>query len=176
MLNHSGIGVPTTTDKAIRNWMHVCGGSVTLLKLNCFAGGLQASSTLVEGPLPRMPSAGACCARNGSAARGGIQSPQCYCSFCLRDVTTCVDADLIALTDTLGGTQRRHTRRPATGKHFEVRWVYRETHFSNKSAGVSILLNNRKWQAKHVTRILDPGRGASVQRGCNEGKTKSLRQ
>ena len=38
------------------------------------------------------------------------------------------------------------------GHHFEVRFLYTDTTFSSKSAGVSTLLDKQKLQAKHVTR------------------------
>ena len=97
----------------------------------------------------------------------------------LRKVSASLDADLIGLT----GTRLLHypgwcleapcfTARHE--KHFEERCWYRDAQFSNGSAGVSILLNNKTWQAMHVKRVLDLGRGARERHGCDEGKTTSL--
>ena len=41
------------------------------------------------------------------------------------------------------------------GRHFEVRWGFEQTRFSNMSAGVSIPVSKRSWKPRHVVRTLD---------------------
>ena len=119
-----------------------------------------------------MRAAGGCRGRHGvlRAVAYNLLSATSACR--LRKVSASLDADLIGLT----GTRLLHypdsTARHE--KHFEERCWCRDAQFSNVSAGVSIHLNNKTWQAMHVKRVLDLGRGARERHGCDEGKTTSL--
>ena len=89
------------------------------------------------------------------------------------EVSASLDADFIGLT----GTRLLHypdsTARHE--KHFEERCWCRDAQFSNVSAGVSIHLNNKTWQAMHVKRVLDtPWAGACGSGTAEEGKTTPL--
>ena len=79
----------------------------------------------------------------------------------LRDVSSVLNADLIGLA----GTRLWHC-----GRHFKAWWRYCNTKFSNRSASETILLNSKKWQTKHVTRVPSTPSSRSVQGRVGAGR------
>ena len=106
--------------------------------------------------LPRVPAQQCELQVAASVAMGALRAMafnllRATSAFRLREVS----ADLIGLTGT-GRLQPHSTARHE--KRFEERCRYRDAQFSNGSAGVSILLNNKTWQSTLVRRVFDTPR------------------
>ena len=80
-------------------------------------------------------------------------------AFRLKDVSSTIVADVAGLAERDGastnpGGLKHDTRQHGTDDTVKVHGVT-ETPFPNRSAVVSILLNNFRWQAEHEARVFD---------------------
>ena len=82
-------------------------------------------------------------------------------AYRLRHISTEIDAHITGLTGTRlpfyrpwDGSSHKFTV-PQHGRHFEVRWEYEQTRFSNMSARSVHLCEQKKWKPKHVVKTFD---------------------